>query len=182
MAWFIFNHIFSTILSIINITRLSNQEKDLEILILCQQLSILQRKHNSLIRSHLVEKMTLALLTARLKRITHRSANQMRDVIRIFQNVIHTPFQSPKANSFAERWVRSVREECLDHILIINQNHLHRILKEYVNYYNHHRPHQGIQQQFPISGSRHNRYGLVRRHNILGGIIHGYYRQPYSST
>ena len=97
-------------------------------------------------------------------------------------NVIHTPFQAPKANSFAERWVRSVREECLDHILIINQNHLHRVLKEYVNYYNHHRPHQGIHQQFPISGPRHNRYGLVRRHNILGGIIDDYYRQPFSST
>ena len=85
MAWFILNHIFSTILSIINITRLSNQEKDLETLILRQQLSILQRKHNSLTRSHPVDKITLALLTARLKRITHRSANQMRDVIRIFQ-------------------------------------------------------------------------------------------------
>lgn len=85
MTWFILNHIFSTILSIVNITRLSNQEKDLEILILRQQLSILQRKHNSLNRFHPVEKMILALLTARLKRITHRSANQMRDVIRIFQ-------------------------------------------------------------------------------------------------
>jgi len=47
MVWFIINHIFSTILSIINITRLSNQEKDLEILILRQHLSILQRTHNA---------------------------------------------------------------------------------------------------------------------------------------
>lgn len=85
MGWFIFNHIFSTILSIINITRLSNQEKDLEILILRQQLSILQRKHNSRINPKPVEKLTLAVLTARLKRITHRSSNQLRDVIRIFQ-------------------------------------------------------------------------------------------------
>ena len=105
-------------------------------------------------------------------------------------NIIHTPFQSPKANSFAERWVRSVREECLDHILIkaspvspgINQNHLRRVLKEYVNYYNHHRPHQGINQQFPISGPMLNRNGPVRRRNILGGIIHDYHRQPFSST
>ena len=105
-------------------------------------------------------------------------------------NVIHTPFQAPKANSFAERWVRSVREECLDHILIkaspaspgINQNHLRRVLKEYVNYYNHHRPHQVINQQFPISGPKHNRNGPVRRRNILGGIIHDYYRQPFSSN
>ena len=85
MGWFILKHTFSTILSIINITRLSNQEKDLEILILRQQLSILQRKHNSPIQPNRVEKITLAVLTARLKRITHRSANQLRDIIRIFQ-------------------------------------------------------------------------------------------------
>jgi hypothetical protein len=85
VGWFILKHIFSTILSIINITRLSNQEKDLEILILRQQLSILQRKHNSPIKPNRVEKITLAVLTARLKRTTHRSANQLRDVIRIFQ-------------------------------------------------------------------------------------------------
>ncbi len=98
MAWSILNHIFSTILSIINITRLSNQEKDLEILILRQQLSILLRKHNSPIKPKRVEKIT---------------------------------------SSFVERWVRSVCEECLDHILIVNHNHLHRVLIEYVNYYNH---------------------------------------------
>ena len=96
-------------------------------------------------------------------------------------NIIHTPFQAPKASAFAERWVRSAREECLDHILIINQNHLRRVLSEYVDYYNRHRPHQGIDQQFPISGPRHNRNGPVRRRNILGGIIHDYYRQPLSA-
>lgn len=85
MGWFILKHIFSTILSIINTTRLSNEEKDLEILILRQQLSILQRKHNSPIKPNRVEKITLAVLTARLKRITHRSSNQLRDIIRIFQ-------------------------------------------------------------------------------------------------
>jgi hypothetical protein len=60
MGWFIVKHIFSTILSIINITRLSNQEKDLEILILRQQLSILQRKHNSSIKPNRVEKITFS--------------------------------------------------------------------------------------------------------------------------
>ena len=85
MGWFILKHIFSTILAIINITRLSSQEKDLEILILRQQLSILQRKHNSPIKPNRVEKITVAVLAARLKRISHRSANQLRDIIRIFQ-------------------------------------------------------------------------------------------------
>jgi len=97
-------------------------------------------------------------------------------------NVIHTPFVAPKANSFTERWVRSMREECLDHILIIIENHLHRVLKEYLNYYKHLRRHQGIHQHSPISGPRHNRYRSVRRHNILGGIINDYYLQPSSSA
>ena len=85
MGWFILGHIFSTILAIITIRRSSSQEKDLEILILRQQLSILQRKLNSPIKPNRVEKITLAVLTAALKRISHRSANQLRDVIRIFQ-------------------------------------------------------------------------------------------------
>lgn len=44
--------------------------------------------------------------------------------------IIHTPFQAPKANSFAERWARSVREECLDHILIINQHRPHQVINQ----------------------------------------------------
>jgi putative transposase len=51
--------------------------------------------------------------------------------------VVHTPCQAPKTNGIAERWVRSVREECLDKILVLNDNHLHRVLKEYGQYYNH---------------------------------------------
>ena len=58
--------------------------------------------------------------------------------------VITTPFQAPNANAHAERWVRSVREECLDKILIINQPHLHRTMREYIQYYNHKRLHSAI--------------------------------------
>jgi putative transposase len=92
--------------------------------------------------------------------------------------VIHTPFQAPRANAYAERWVRSAREECLDHLLILNENHLRRVLKEYVTYYNTDRPHQGIHQLFPISGPQRHTEGPIRRRDILGGIIHNYYRQP----
>ena len=65
-------------------------------------------------------------------------------------HVIHTPFQAPNANAFAERWVRTVREECLDHILITGSSHLKRVLVEYANYYNTSRPHLGIDNQTPI--------------------------------
>jgi len=361
MGWFILKHIFSTILSIINITRLSNQEKDLEILILRQQLSILQRKHNSPIQPNRVEKITLAVLAARLKRITHRSANQLRDIIRIFQPetilrwhrelvrrkwtyphktkggrpsiskeleelilrlahenprwgygeiqgelvklsfkvsqstvrnildrhgiqpvpvrnssigwrhlmthykeqilacdfftidtvwlqtiyvlffielgsrrihsagvtsnpnqtwitqqarqlvwdlhdrgrclqflihdndcsfskafeavfesegiyIIHTPFQAPNANAHAERWVRTVREECLDPILIINAEHLQRILIEFSQYYNTSRPHQGIDQHVPIPDNIPKNTGFIQPRKVLGGIINDYFR------
>ena len=355
MGWCILKHIFSTILSIINITRLSNPEKDLQILILRQQLSILQRKHNSPIKPNRVEKITLAVLPARLKRITHRSADQLRDVIRIFQpetllrrkwtyphknkggrpsisqeleelilrlahenprwgygkiqgelvklsfkvsqstvrnildrhgiqpvhvrnssirwrhlmthykeqilacdfftidttiwlqtiyvlffielgsrqihfagltsnpnqtwitqqarqlvwdlhdrgrclqflihdsdcsfsktfdavfesegiSIIHTPFQAPNANAHAERWVRTVREECLDHILIINAEHLQRVLIEFAQYYNTSHPHQGIDQQMPIPSKTSTPTGTVQRRTVLGGIINNYYR------
>jgi len=98
--------------------------------------------------------------------------------------ILHTPCQAPRVNSFAERWVRSVREECLDQILILNENHLDRVLKEYDQYCNHARPHQGIGQRFPVSvpGREQNRNGPIRRRNILGGIIHDYQRQPSSQV
>ena len=55
-------------------------------------------------------------------------------------HIIQTPFQAPNANAHAERWVRTVREECLDHILIINAVHLQRVLLEFAQYYNASRP------------------------------------------
>ena len=91
--------------------------------------------------------------------------------------VIHTPFQAPNANSIAERWIRSIREECLDLILIINAKHLQRVLREYTDYYNTARPHQGIDQQAPIPFER-SATGTIQRRNILGGIINDYYRAP----
>lgn len=92
-------------------------------------------------------------------------------------HVIHTPYNAPNANAFAERWVRSVREECLDHILILNALHLKRVLLEYIdNYYNVALPHQGIEQRFPIPNQTLMTSGSIQRRKILGGIINDYYR------
>ena len=98
--------------------------------------------------------------------------------------IVNIPFQAPRANAVAERWVRSVREECLDQILILNENHLRRFLIGYDEYYNYARPHQGIGQRFPVSVPRResNTKGPIRRRNILGGVIHDYYRQPSSQV
>jgi putative transposase len=91
--------------------------------------------------------------------------------------IIRTPFRAPKANAVAERWIRSVREECLDRVLILGERHLHRVLKEYVTYFNHARPHQGIAQQIPVGEKRRVQSGPVRYQDVLGGIIHDYYRE-----
>jgi putative transposase len=56
--------------------------------------------------------------------------------------IVRTPAQAPRANAFAERWVRTARRECLDHILIHGERHLLTTLAEYVTHYNGHRPHQ----------------------------------------
>ncbi|MFC1936719.1 integrase core domain-containing protein [Chloroflexota bacterium] len=360
MAWFILKHIFSTIFAFLYIRRLSTLEKDLELLILRQQLSILQRKLNSPIKPSRVEKTTLAVLTIKLKQISRRSTHQLRDVIRIFQpetvlgwhkdlvrrkwtyphknkggrpsigkelesliikiakenprwgysriqgellklsfqvspstvrnildrhgilpaparngsigwkklmahykdqilacdfftvetiwlqtiyvlffielgtrrvyfagvttnpdqiwitqqarqlawelndserslrflihdndrkfcqsfdavfeaecfHIIHTPFQAPNANAYAERWVRTIREECLDHILILNAVHLRHVLIEFIDYYNSSRPHQGIDQLTPVPHAV-SPIGSIRRRKILGGVINSYYR------
>jgi putative transposase len=91
--------------------------------------------------------------------------------------VIHTPFRAPNANAHAERWIRSVREECLNKLLIINQTHLRRVMREFVAYHNTARPHQGIDQQIPIPSTAPIGTGQVRCRNVLGGIIYDYYRE-----
>ena len=90
--------------------------------------------------------------------------------------VIHTPVRAPNANAFVERWVRTVREECLDKVLIINQAHLGGVLRVYIDYYNRARPHQGIEQRTPIPQSIAKADGTVQCRNILGGIVHDHYR------
>ena len=72
--------------------------------------------------------------------------------------------------------MRSVRAECLDHRLILNQRHLRRVLTEYIDYYNASRPHQGIAQHTPIP-SLQVREGPLQRRDVLGGILRDYYRK-----
>jgi putative transposase len=366
MGWLILGHVFTTLISIVSIGRLSEKEKDLEILVLRQQLAILQRKYHKPVKPNRAEKLTLAILAAKLKQATQRPTDQLRDVIRIFQpetvmrwhqelvrrkwtyqgkhkggrprigkeldalilrlaqdnprwgygkiegelikldfkvsqttirnvldrhniqpaavrnssigwhnlmahykeqilacdfftietirlqtlyvlffielgtrrvhlagvtanpnemwanqqarqpvweledretplcflihdndrkfskafdtlfkteglHVIHTPYLAPNANAYAERWVRTAREECLDLILILNASHLRRVLLEYIDdYYNVARPHQGIEQRTPMPRGQPINTGIVRRRKVLGGIINDYGRAPFN--
>ena len=96
--------------------------------------------------------------------------------------VISTPIRAPNANAFMERWVRTVREECLDHLLILNERHLSRVLVEYIDYYNRCRPHQGLAQESPISRAPPQLEGTIQKRKVLGGIINDYYRASTAIT
>src|SRR5215469_10319249 len=63
--------------------------------------------------------------------------------------ILKTPYHAPRANAICERFLGSVRRECLDHVLILSEKQLHRVLRAYVKYFNEARPHQGIHQQVP---------------------------------
>ncbi|WP_230860872.1 integrase core domain-containing protein [Actinoplanes aureus] len=94
---------------------------------------------------------------------------------------VKIPPRAPKANAYAERWVRTVRTECLDWTLIWNRRHLQRVLTRYLEHYNTGRPHRGIGLQTPLPGtaapvSTMPVAGSVERVDVLGGLIHEYRR------
>ena len=367
MIWYLVASLYSTLVELFRLGHLSDSEKELEILILRHQLNILQRKQNKSIRLNRAEKLTLAILTAKLKQSTNRSISQLRDVIRIVKpetvirwhrelvrrkwrqsqqnkggrpkinreketlivrlakenlrwgyyriegelkklgykvslttirnvldrngilpaparsgsigwktmmnhykdqllacdfftvetiflktvyvlifielgtrrvhlagistnpdglwvaqqarqliwqfeetetqfrclirdndskftdafdtvfesqgiRVIPTPIQAPNANVYSERWVRTVKEECLDHILIINEAHLRRVLIEFIGHYNSRRPHQSLDQQSPIPRVETTTTGKFEGRQILGGIINDYFRATDSTS
>jgi transposase InsO family protein len=90
--------------------------------------------------------------------------------------VVRTPYRSPAANAYAERWVHSARAECLDHVLVAGERHLRRVLAAYVAHYNEARPHQGLDQRCPTPITVASSQGPVQRRDVLGGLIHEYYR------
>ena len=92
-------------------------------------------------------------------------------------DAIRTPYRAPNANAYAERWVRTAREECFDKLIILNQQHLRHVMSEFVNYYNTARPHQGIDQQIPVPLNKIALSGRICRRDVLGGIIHDYHRE-----
>src|SRR5438034_7114641 len=91
---------------------------------------------------------------------------------------VKTPVRAPKANAIAERFVRTVRAECLDLLLILNRRHLERVLRVYVDHYNRQRPHRALELRPSDRDERCERSpeGEIRRRDRLGGLIHEYYR------
>ena len=91
--------------------------------------------------------------------------------------VIKTPVRSPRANSYAERFVGTLRRECLDQLLILGERHLRKVLAEFGRHYNDHRPHQSLQQEPPRQvGRAVNITARIERKQVLGGLINEYRR------
>ena len=93
--------------------------------------------------------------------------------------MIRTPVQAPKANAFAERWVQTVRAECLDWTLVLGCRHLERLLRTYVEHYNKARPHRGLGLGLPEPPPHEPAPAHpdeVWRRDLLAGLIHEYRR------
>lgn len=90
---------------------------------------------------------------------------------------VRTPVQAPRANAIAERWIGSVRRECLDRMLIAGERHLRLVLREYADHYNTHRPHRALNQNPPAGRTdspAESACVRVLRRDRLGGLIHEY--------
>jgi putative transposase len=93
--------------------------------------------------------------------------------------LLKTPVHAPRANAICERFLRSVRQECLDHLLILQERQLQRVLNAYVSYFNQARPHQGIQQRIPdprgSAKPSHHTGDKVIALPVIGGLHHDYH-------
>jgi transposase InsO family protein len=92
--------------------------------------------------------------------------------------IVKTPVRAPKANAFAERFVGTVRRECLDWLLILNRRHLEHVLRVFIEHYNSHRPHRSLELVPPSEIGTERLVccssGDVKRRDQLGGLIHEY--------
>ena len=91
-------------------------------------------------------------------------------------SIIRTPMRAPRANAIAERFIGTLRRECLDHILITGPRHLDLVLREYVQHFNAHRPHRCLDQRPPAGGIPPPSGADIRvlRRDRLGGLVHEY--------
>jgi putative transposase len=93
--------------------------------------------------------------------------------------VICTPVRAPNANAVAERWIGTVRRECLDQLLIVGRQQLVRVLRRYLEHYNQRRPHRSLAHATPVPSMGADLIGpatvsQLRRRDVLGGLIHEY--------
>ena len=90
---------------------------------------------------------------------------------------LRLPARSPNLNAFAERFVLSIKSECLNRIILFGEAHLRLAVKEYVAHYNRERPHQGLGGAFVVPPANENATGPIECEERLGGLLRFYHRQ-----
>jgi transposase InsO family protein len=90
--------------------------------------------------------------------------------------VIQTPYRAPNANAYAERFVRSIKQECLDRLIPLGERHFRRAVAEFVAHYHRERNHQGLGNELIERPHAESRVGRVRRSQRLGGLLNYYAR------
>jgi putative transposase len=114
--------------------------------------------------------------------VRDRDSKYSRDFDEVFRSdgirVIGTPVRAPRANAHAERWVQTLRRECLDWILILGRRHLERVVRSYIKHYDSHRPHRALGQRPPDGKAppltEHQGLAHINRRDWLGGLLHEY--------
>ncbi len=92
-------------------------------------------------------------------------------------NVVRLPSRSPNLNAFAERFVRSIKSECLSKMIPLGEGHLRDVIREYVEHYHFERNHQGLDNRLLFEVPRcANSNAVVRKRHRLGGVLNYYYR------
>ena len=92
-------------------------------------------------------------------------------------NPVRLPRRSPNLNAFIERFVRSIKEECLDRVIPLGEAHLRELIAEYMTHYHEERPHQGLGGAFVQPSHDHAGNGPLVRRERLGGLLNYYYRE-----
>ena len=90
--------------------------------------------------------------------------------------IVRTPVRAPNCNAYAERFVRSIKEECLHRLILLGERHLRRTMAEFVAHYHIERNHQGLGNELITPRTRSDARGVVRRRQRMGGMLNYYYR------
>ena len=106
----------------------------------------------------------------------HTDRRPSNETIRAGIRVVQTPYRAPNANAYAERFVRSIKEECLNRLIPCGERHHRRAVAEFVAHYHRERNHQGLDNELIESEPAEGRVGPVRRHQRLGGLLNYYAR------
>ena len=98
------------------------------------------------------------------------------DCVSGFSTPIRTALQSPWQNGYVERVIGSLRRECLDHLIILNESHLRNFLKKYIHYYHNQRTHLGLKKDTPVT-RRVDAVGEIEKVPVAIGLHHVYFRK-----